>query len=224
MCGIVGYIGKQEATNLLVDGLRRLEYRGYDSAGVAVLGADAERRRRFGAQHAGRALPRQAVRARGAAAQEHAARPRRHRPHPLGHPRPPVRRKRPPALLQDGGGGPQRHHRELPGAQRSLWCSAATPSCPRPTPRSSPTSSTRSSCIRRRRTKPRRTTARIGCSRPPGGRCRSSPGPTRSSSCPPRRPTRSCAPRTPRRWSSALARARRSSPRMCRRFCRTPGR
>ncbi len=39
MCGIVGYIGKKEATNLLVDGLRRLEYRGYDSAGVAVLGA-----------------------------------------------------------------------------------------------------------------------------------------------------------------------------------------
>ena len=38
MCGIVGYIGKQEATNLLVDGLRRLEYRGYDSAGVAILG------------------------------------------------------------------------------------------------------------------------------------------------------------------------------------------
>jgi glucosamine--fructose-6-phosphate aminotransferase (isomerizing) len=38
MCGIVGYIGQQEATNLLVDGLRRLEYRGYDSAGVAILG------------------------------------------------------------------------------------------------------------------------------------------------------------------------------------------
>src|SRR6516225_2303150 len=38
MCGIIGYIGKSEATPILVDGLRRLEYRGYDSAGVATLG------------------------------------------------------------------------------------------------------------------------------------------------------------------------------------------
>jgi len=39
MCGIVGYIGKQEATPLLVEGLRRLEYRGYDSAGLCTLNA-----------------------------------------------------------------------------------------------------------------------------------------------------------------------------------------
>jgi glucosamine--fructose-6-phosphate aminotransferase (isomerizing) len=37
MCGIVGYIGKNEASDVLLDGLRRLEYRGYDSAGMVVL-------------------------------------------------------------------------------------------------------------------------------------------------------------------------------------------
>ena len=36
MCGIMGYIGEQEASRILVGGLRRLEYRGYDSAGVAT--------------------------------------------------------------------------------------------------------------------------------------------------------------------------------------------
>ena len=37
MCGIVGYVGKRQASNLLVEGLSKLEYRGYDSAGVTVL-------------------------------------------------------------------------------------------------------------------------------------------------------------------------------------------
>ena len=36
MCGVVGYIGDQEATSILIDGLSKLEYRGYDSAGLAV--------------------------------------------------------------------------------------------------------------------------------------------------------------------------------------------
>ncbi len=38
MCGIIGYIGKQNAGPILINGLRRLEYRGYDSAGMAVIG------------------------------------------------------------------------------------------------------------------------------------------------------------------------------------------
>jgi glucosamine--fructose-6-phosphate aminotransferase (isomerizing) len=37
MCGIIGYIGPKDVVPVLIDGLRRLEYRGYDSAGVAVV-------------------------------------------------------------------------------------------------------------------------------------------------------------------------------------------
>jgi glucosamine--fructose-6-phosphate aminotransferase (isomerizing) len=49
MCGIIGIIGKNEVTPLLVEGLRRLEYRGYDSAGIAtLLNGRIERRRAEG--------------------------------------------------------------------------------------------------------------------------------------------------------------------------------
>src|SRR5262245_20300648 len=37
MCGIVGYIGRRDAASILVEGLHRLEYRGYDSAGIACI-------------------------------------------------------------------------------------------------------------------------------------------------------------------------------------------
>jgi glucosamine--fructose-6-phosphate aminotransferase (isomerizing) len=49
MCGIIGYIGAKDVVSVLVDGLRRLEYRGYDSAGVALVeGAHVEVRRSAG--------------------------------------------------------------------------------------------------------------------------------------------------------------------------------
>lgn len=50
MCGIVGYVGKSSATSVLLDGLRRLEYRGYDSSGLAVMNGirSIEMRKRSG--------------------------------------------------------------------------------------------------------------------------------------------------------------------------------
>ncbi|HIG74705.1 MAG TPA: glutamine--fructose-6-phosphate transaminase (isomerizing) [Bacteroidetes bacterium] len=48
MCGIVGYIGPRQAGDLLVSGLRRLEYRGYDSAGVAIANGELEVRKKEG--------------------------------------------------------------------------------------------------------------------------------------------------------------------------------
>ena len=46
MCGILGYIGHRQATDVLLDGLKRLEYRGYDSAGVAVMNHNGVQLRR----------------------------------------------------------------------------------------------------------------------------------------------------------------------------------
>src|SRR4051812_5895560 len=40
MCGIVGYVGPRSSLDVVVEGLRRLEYRGYDSAGVAIVSDD----------------------------------------------------------------------------------------------------------------------------------------------------------------------------------------
>jgi glucosamine--fructose-6-phosphate aminotransferase (isomerizing) len=43
MCGIVGAIGQRKVTDILIEGLKRLEYRGYDSAGLAVLDKKTKR-------------------------------------------------------------------------------------------------------------------------------------------------------------------------------------
>ncbi len=42
MCGIIGYVGKEDATPILLEGLRRLEYRGYDSSGIAVMNSSSK--------------------------------------------------------------------------------------------------------------------------------------------------------------------------------------
>jgi glucosamine--fructose-6-phosphate aminotransferase (isomerizing) len=45
MCGIVGVVAQREVSEILLEGLRRLEYRGYDSAGIALLNQDGKLQR-----------------------------------------------------------------------------------------------------------------------------------------------------------------------------------
>ena len=77
MCGIVGIAGTRDVAPIILEALKRLEYRGYDSAGIATLDHGAiERRRSPGKLNKlGAVLDAKA-----------AARPYRHRPYPLGHP------------------------------------------------------------------------------------------------------------------------------------------
>ena len=88
MCGIIGYVGPRASKPLLVAGLERLEYRGYDSAGLALLEDDGlDYVRAVGnLQNLKRSAGRQRLGVDDRA-----------RPHPLGHARVRLRGERPPA-------------------------------------------------------------------------------------------------------------------------------
>ena len=109
MCGIVGILGRGPVAEQLVDLLKRLEYRGYDSAGVATLEGDISTRRRAEGK-----LKNLEARLRGRAADG----PHRDRTHALGHPRQADREQRASACDRARRRGSQRHHREFPRAAR----------------------------------------------------------------------------------------------------------
>ena len=85
MCGIVGYVGKQDAYPILIGGLQRLEYRGYDSAGIATLVEN-------GAMHIRRAKGK-LENLRALVGPDAARRPYRNRTYAVGHPWQTVRGK-----------------------------------------------------------------------------------------------------------------------------------
>ena len=108
MCGIIGYVGPRECKPLLLQGLERLEYRGYDSAGIALLEAD-------GLDYVRAVGPLGNLKARAGYEQLH--RDHRARPHALGDARRGHGAQRaPPCRLRclEALDRPQRHRRELP--------------------------------------------------------------------------------------------------------------
>ena len=113
MCGIVGYIGPREAAPILLEGLARLEYRGYDSAGIALVTTNGDM---FVEKRAGKlANLRTALLEAGTPSAVVGLAHTRWATH--GRPERPERAS-PPGLHGRDHGHPQRHHRELQGAAR----------------------------------------------------------------------------------------------------------
>ena len=106
MCGIVGYVGSRPCKELLLQGLERLEYRGYDSAGICLMNGQVDIVRRVGKVSV----------LRDAVGPDVAPRDDGARPHALGHSRRRHRGQRAPDRGVRGLGRhrrPQRDHREL---------------------------------------------------------------------------------------------------------------
>ena len=104
MCGIVGAVAERNVVPILIEGLRRLEYRGYDSAGIAVINGDSS---------LGRARTAGKVAALDALVSERSVRG----VVGIAHTRWATHGERPPARIErPNRGGPQRHHRKSCGA------------------------------------------------------------------------------------------------------------
>ena len=129
MCGIIGYTGHRPAGPVVLDGLRRLEYRGYDSAGIALFDSGGEL---YVARATGKidnlesriegTLPPAVA---GIGHTRWATHGARHRPQRAPAPRP----------IRAGRRRAQRHRRELRGRCAALTSTAASASPRTPTPR-----------------------------------------------------------------------------------------
>jgi hypothetical protein len=132
MCGIVGYVGKKQVVPVIIEGLRKLEYRGYDSAGIAVAG-NGEGLQIRRASKASCAIWKKLIRLNpldGTYGIGHTrwathGRPTEENAHPASR------------LHRRNRGRAQRHRRKLPLSSRSELIAKATSSPPKPIPKSS---------------------------------------------------------------------------------------